>query len=142
MTRDLRTYLELTAAILTGTAAFQAFRPGFCSRGTNWAYAPGWQREIAFWDLAVGGLIAKSLLQNDRATARNLAGLMLGLHVLLGTNHLLSIRSGGKNVTHAVFALVNGLGLVLGSNALAGDRRLHSRYSTRPNLSAFSHRDV
>ena len=75
----------------------------------------------------MGGLIAKSLLQNDRATARNLAGLMLGLHVLLGTNHLLSIRSGGKNVTHTLFALINGLGLVLGASALAGDRRLHSR---------------
>jgi hypothetical protein len=61
--------------------------PAQLGAGTAWGVAPGWQREIAFWDLAMYLVIARTLRANDAVGARTVAIALVALQLLVATNH-------------------------------------------------------
>ena len=105
------------AVVLIGLAiAFveQAFLPRFVSRHTVWGLAPGWQREIAFWNLGLMVAIAASLWAGDPTSMRIVVASFVVLTALLGTNHLLAAVAHRAAWLHRVGAAVNYLAVIAG----------------------------
>lgn len=86
---------------------------------TAWPYNPGWQWEIACFDLALGLLMV--LIIRSGLSQRALP-ILLVLGTLLGVNHLRAALSEGRP-GNWIGAVANALGLLLVLAALAAKRR-------------------
>ena len=107
MTLSARVYLAAVLVALGISFVEQAFLPGFVSRHTAWGLAPGWQREIAFWNIGLAIVIGGVLWSKDPASVRAVVTALVVLTGLLGTNHLLTARSNRTAWLHRVGAIVN-----------------------------------
>ncbi|MEW6045181.1 MAG: hypothetical protein AB1609_01665 [Bacillota bacterium] len=123
-------------AALGMAAAFvsQAFIPEASSHGTTWGVAAGWQREIAFWNVAMVTAVLLALRSGRDEVSRVVATSLVVLGTGLGTNHaaafLAGARSGvplfgatGGTLWHAYGPAVNYAGVLLSVYALAARRR-------------------
>lgn len=133
MNKVLRWYLWLAGLAMAAAFVGQAFIPEAVSHGTTWGAAPGWQREIAFWNVAMMTAITMALRSRSDELARVVATSVVVLGVALGTNHaaafLAGARSGlplfgaaGGTLVHASGAAVNYAGALLGAYGLAAGR--------------------
>lgn len=106
----------LVAVLVALGVAFieQALLPRFISRHTAWGLAPGWQREIAFWNIGLAVVIVGILWARDPACARVVVMAVVVLTSLLGTNHLLASLSDRSAWLHRVGAAVNYVAVVAG----------------------------
>jgi len=106
----------LLVVLLALAIAFieQTLVPRFVSRHTVWGFAPGWQREIGFWNLGLAVLIVGTLWVGDPASVRVVVTAVVVLTSLLGTNHLLASRASRSAWLHRVGAAVNYLAVVAG----------------------------
>ena len=93
----------------------------FATRGTAaasvWGFAPGWQREIGFFDLALALLAFYAIRSDDRRLQRALVLTFVVLTALVGSNHLATVLSGHTSSLHEVFTVVN-YGLVVAGLAV------------------------
>jgi hypothetical protein len=87
MAKPLRSYLRLLAGLTIISGLGQLVLPGVLGAASAWGSAPGWQREIAFWNLAMYLVIARTLRANDAIGARTVAMALVVLQLLAGTNH-------------------------------------------------------
>ncbi|OZC59486.1 hypothetical protein CH276_20250 [Rhodococcus sp. 06-470-2] len=117
------TVRSATLTWLAGTSAalvVQGVFPEKFATTTAWGSNPGWQREIAIWNL--GTLVAAgAIVAGDGDPVRaQLRGLAV-LSALFGVNHAVAAAQSGKpgNVTWAV---INGAGVVSALATLAIDR--------------------
>ena len=79
-------YLRLMAGLTLISGLGQLLLPGQLGASSAWGIAPGWQREIAFWDLAMYLIIAGTLRANDAAVGRRLAIALVVLQLMVATN--------------------------------------------------------
>ena len=107
MVDSVHVYLAVVLVGLGIAFVEQAFLPGFVSRHTVWGRAPGWQREIAFWNIGLAVVIAGVLWAGDPGCLRIVVAALSILTGLLGTNHLLAARARPNARLHRVGALVN-----------------------------------
>src|SRR5580765_563218 len=107
-------YLAIVLVALAIAFLEQAFLQAFISRHTAWGLAPGWQREIAFWNVGLGVLIVGALRTRDPACVRVVVTAVVALTALLGTNHLLAARSNPRAWLHRVAATMNYLAVAAG----------------------------
>jgi hypothetical protein len=114
MTQFARAYLAAVLVALGIGFLEQAFLPGFVSRRTAWGLAPGWQREIAFWNLGFAVAVGGVLWSNDPASVRAVVTAVVVLTGLFGTNHLLAALSNRGAWLHRVGAIVNYLAVAAG----------------------------
>ncbi len=89
----LRAYLIVFAWVLAGSAVAQFFLTRGVAAGSSWGYAPGWQREIAFFNLGMLMLVARALRTNDLPFQRTMAIVLATLSALVATNHLFAARA-------------------------------------------------
>jgi hypothetical protein len=100
------------------SAAIQGLFPRAFARGTRWAYNPGWQREIAIWNL--GTLATLAALRREGADVdRSLIAGFAVLSALFGANHLSAALRSPRSVGNWIGAASNGVGLGVGIAALA-----------------------
>lgn len=129
MTRMMRIYLILTAGALAAAFVAQAFRPDIGLAGTVWGMAPGWQREIAFWNVGMIVIILGVLWKGEMAAARLITRGLIVLSVLLAANHTygwvvaaetigLTYSEQGGALWHVYGTLANLTAIFLGSFAL------------------------
>jgi hypothetical protein len=115
----LRRYLKLLAALTVLSGLGQLFLAGKLGAASAWGVAPGWQREIAFWDFAMYIVIARTLRANDPVASRTVAIALVALQVLVATNHAVAAIQ-----THAtlntIMAVVNCACVAFGASALRG----------------------
>jgi hypothetical protein len=106
MTTALRGYLRLLAGLTILSALGQLALPAQLAAASAWGFAPGWQREIGFWNLAMYIVIARTLRADDASGGRTVAIALVLLQLFAGTNHALAaIRS--HAMLNAVMAFVN-----------------------------------
>src|SRR2546426_4119785 len=80
--------------------------PARVAAASAWGNAPGWQREIGFWNVAMYIVIARTLRANDPAGARTLAIALVVLQLLAATNHVVAaIQS--QTQLNTIMSLVN-----------------------------------
>src|SRR5262249_15601073 len=114
MPQFARAYLAVVLVALGIGFVEQAFLPGFVSRHTTWGLAPGWQREIAFWNIGLIVVIGGILWSNDPTSVRAVVTAMVVLTGLFGTNHLVAALSNRDAWMHRVGAIVNYLAVGAG----------------------------
>lgn len=106
----------LLVVLLALVIAFieQAFLPRVLSRGSDWGFTPGWQREIAFWNVGLAVVIVGVLWVGDPDSIRVVVTAVVVLTTLLGTNHLRAALANRSAWVHRVGAAVNYLAVVAG----------------------------
>ena len=87
MAKPLRWYLRLLAGLTIISCLGQLGLPAELGAASAWGVAPGWQREIAFWNLAMYIVIARTLRANDAVGGRTVAIALVVLQLLAATNH-------------------------------------------------------
>ncbi len=102
--------------------------PGLGQRGfaemTAWRFEPGWQSEIAAFDLALAMLMVVALRQRS---SRKVLPILLVLGLLLGGNHLVAALGSGR-IGNWIGAGANAVGLLLVvAGMTVGDRATRSR---------------
>ncbi len=112
MALALRAYLGIVAVVLAWSFIEQVFLQRFVSRGTIWGHAPGWQREIGFWNLGLLVVVLGALWNDDAAVARLVLRALVVLMALFGTNHLAAYLSNRDAWIHRIGAVSNYLGVV------------------------------
>src|SRR5215470_10005902 len=115
MTTLLRWYLRLLAGLTILSCLGQLGLPAQLGAASAWGVAPGWQREIAFWDLAMYIVIVRTLRANDAVGSRTVALALTALQLLVGTNHvaaaiqspaMLNVIMGAVNYGCVIFAIL------------------------------------
>ena len=117
MPTPLRWYLRLLAGLTIISCLGQLGLPAELGAGSAWGVAPGWQREIAFWNLATYIVIARTLRANDAVGGRTVAIALVALQLLAATNHAAAaIQS--HAMLNAIMSAVNYGCVVFGTLAL------------------------
>jgi len=117
-----RAMLGLYLRVMIWVFVFSFLAQVFLSRATAtasvWGFAPGWQREIGFFDLAFA-LIAFSAINDDNLRfQRSVTLVIVVLTTLVGSNHLATILAGRTSSLHEVFVGVNYFAVAFGCAAL------------------------
>ena len=90
-------YLCFMLLACGGALLWQLFLPQLGGQFTSWGEAPGWQREIALWNV---GLIAAILYAVKKRTTELLRLMTLQSMILcwaLGINHLAALLTAGSS---------------------------------------------
>lgn len=108
-------FIGLWGILSFGAFICQFFIPEPFSKGTSWGFAPGWQREIALWNLAIDTAIAYAVWKKNVEQAKLLTGTLAFLSLLLGLHHLQTAVTMQPVFVHWVGFLENiGIGTALG----------------------------
>src|SRR5690348_10900103 len=83
----LRWYLKLLAGLTIVSCLAQLWLPTQLGASSAWGVAPGWQREIGFWNLAMYILIARTIRAKDAVASRTVAIALVTLQLLAAANH-------------------------------------------------------
>ena len=113
----LRWYLRLLAGLTIISFLGQLGLPAQLGSASAWGVAPGWQREIAFWDLAMYIVIIRTLRTNDAVAGRTVAIALVVLQFLVAANHAAAAFQGHAKLS-AIMAVVNCGCVVFGILAL------------------------
>jgi cell division protein FtsW (lipid II flippase) len=125
----LRIYLAVAVWVLAISALGQITLPRRIASGSVWGFAPGWQREIGFFDIAMALIAFCALRANEPRFSRSVAIVFVILTALIGTNHLYAVASGSRSWVHVTFTVVNYTAVAIGCAALLyAPRRPSPRY--------------
>jgi len=119
MTALLRWYLKVLAGLTIVSCLGQLGLPAQLAAASAWGVAPGWQREIAFWDLAMYIVMVRTLQANDAISGRTVAIALTVLQLLVATNHVVAAIQ-GHALLNTIMGAVNYGCVVLGILALRG----------------------
>jgi len=87
----LRAYLRLLAVLTIVSSVGLLVIPAQLGAITPWGAAPGWQREIAFWNLATYIVIVRTLRRGDAGAMQLLVAALVVLNFLVAANHFATI---------------------------------------------------
>jgi len=118
----LKWYLRAAVFVFVLSFLAQTFRPRETAAASVRGFAPGWQREIGFLDLAMALIAVFAIRSSDLRFQRGLTVAIVILTTLVGTNHLFTILSGRTSYLHEVFTGVNYAAVAFGSVALFLER--------------------
>jgi KinB signaling pathway activation protein len=107
MGKLLRAYLRLLAVLTALSCLGLLFLRTELGAGTPWATAPGWQREIAFWNLSMYIVIVRTLRRGDAAAARLLVTALVVLNFLVGANHFAAVMQGSGALLNTIAGAIN-----------------------------------
>jgi hypothetical protein len=117
MATPLRWYLRLLAGLTITSCLGQLGLAAELGAASAWGVAPGWQREIALWNVGMYIVIARTLRANDALGGRTVAIALVALQLLAATNHAAAAIQ-----THAmlnvIMSAVNYACVVFGASAL------------------------
>lgn len=119
MTGWLRVFLWLSAAALALSGGEQILASRFVADGTSWGFAPGWQREIGFWNVGMMLVVIGALRAGDAQAARRITWALLPMYMLFGTNHLVAICGHPNAWLHYTPMIANYAGVAVGAIALS-----------------------
>jgi hypothetical protein len=85
---------------------------------STWGYNPGWQREIAFWNVGCGMVSLGALRLKSTKDAIPLVLGLTVLFLLLGANHLAALFSDPASKFHWPPFIANAVGCFFGAKTL------------------------
>ena len=103
----LRAYLRLLAVLTILSCLGLLFLPRQLGARTPWGTAPGWQREIAIWDLTMYILIVRTLRNADAVAARLLVTALVVLNLLVAANHFAAVMQGSGASLNTIAGAIN-----------------------------------
>src|SRR5262245_1907106 len=117
MAKPLQRYLRLLAGLTIMSCLGQLALPAELGAASAWSVALGWQREIAFWNVAMYIVIARTLWANDPVSGRTVAVALVVLQLLAGTNHVMAAMR-TRAMLNVVMSVVNYVCVGFGARAL------------------------
>lgn len=117
MNRPLRSYLRLLAVLTLISGLGQLLLPAKLGALSAWGIARGWQREIAFWDLAMYLVIVRTLRVDDAVAGRTVAIALVLLQFVVATNHAAAAIQ-GHAMLNSIMSVVNYACVAFGALAL------------------------
>ncbi|MGT2906760.1 hypothetical protein [Streptococcus dentiloxodontae] len=102
MNKFLRVLFVLVIAAMLGATVLQLFFPDYMGRHSGYGIAHSWQREIAFWDIAVIIILLAVNIKYDWFYLRAVLLALIVGGACIGTNHLVHFLQ--------TQSFVNGLG--------------------------------
>ena len=84
-------YLRVMVWVFALSFFGQTFAPHETAAASVWGFAPGWQREIGFFDLAMALLAFRAIQSGDLRFQRGVALAFVVLTTLVGSNHVMAI---------------------------------------------------
>ncbi len=97
---------------------------------SSWNYSPGWQREIALWNVGLTTAMLRTYLHPTEPTALTLAHSLRVLSIALGLNHVASLRNRPRSV-HIGGVFGNALAVGLLTRALRSAPRQPASVSSQ-----------
>lgn len=92
-TRSQIYYLIFMLVACSGALFWQLFLPELAEKYSLWGYAPGWQREIVLWNVALIAAICYTLTKRTPSLLRLMTLQSTILCWTLGLNHLAAFIS-------------------------------------------------
>ena len=90
-------YLAFMLLACGGALLWQLFLPQLGGRFTSWGEAPGWQREIALWNVGLIAAILYAIKKRTKALLRLMTLQSMILCWTLGINHLAALLTAGSS---------------------------------------------
>jgi hypothetical protein len=103
----LRTYLRLLAVLTAMSCLDLVFLPTELGARTPWGAAPGWQREVAFWNPSMYIVIVRTLRRADAVSARLLVTALVVLNFLVAANHFATVMQGSGASLNTIAGVIN-----------------------------------
>lgn len=122
MDRLTRIFLIICIAAFVSSFIVQIAFQFLGAERSVWGGNPGWQREIAFWNVAAAIIIFLTLRVRDARLAIAVVSGCVVLFFLLGTNHLFAFIADPKAVFHWPPLVMNYVGLIFGGSVLLRQR--------------------
>src|SRR5579862_9886031 len=119
----LARYLYVAFWVFALSASGQLFAQREAAEASVWGFAPGWQREIGFFDISIALLCFSASRSDDIKFQRGLVLAIVILAMLVGTNHLSTVLSGRTGTLHTVFTVINYALVAGGVTALVVQKR-------------------
>jgi hypothetical protein len=85
----------------------QLVLPARLAAASDWAAASGWQREIAFWNVAMYIIIVRTLRAGDAVGGRTVAIALVVLQLLAATNHTAAALQNHAATLNAIMGMAN-----------------------------------
>jgi hypothetical protein len=114
MPRRLRIYLVVCLVSFFAAFVVQTVFQYLGASRSHWGGNPGWQREIAFWNLFALVVVIRALHLNQTPFAQAVAQGCVVLFFLLGTNHLFAFVAAPAASFHWPPLFLNFLGSAFG----------------------------
>jgi len=130
MAKPLRWYLRLLAGLTIISGLGQLLLPAEVAAASAWGFAPGWQREIGFWDLAMCIVITRTLRANDAVGGWTVAITLVVLQLVVATNHAAAIQ--GHAMLNTVMATINYGCVVFGTAAVRAHAVAYASFARPP----------
>jgi KinB signaling pathway activation protein len=122
MPRLLRAYLRLLAVLTIISGVGLLVMPAQLGAMPPRGAAPGWQREIAFWNFATYVVIVRTLRRGDAGAMRLLVTALVVLNFLVAANHIAAVLASGAAPLNLVAGAINAASGILGLIALRQSR--------------------
>lgn len=118
MRREIRVFLIVCLVAFASAFVMQGVFQYMGAEKSVWGGNPGWQREIAFWNVGlIVILLAVLRLKDDRLALAVVRGCTV-LFLLLGTNHLFAFFADPQAPFHWPPLALNYLGFLAGVRVL------------------------
>ena len=122
MQRQTRVFLIICLAAFCSSFLVQTVFQFLGAERSVWGGNPGWQREIAFWNVGAATIVFCTLRAAEERFAWPVATGCTVLFLLLGTNHLFAFIVNPKAQFHWPPLILNYVGLFFGLRLLLTKR--------------------
>ncbi len=134
MNKLLRVMFIIIIIAMSSAAILQLFFPVMMGSNSEYGIAPGWQREIGFWNLAILPILIGVNLKYDYYFLRIVVISLIIGGIGFGTNHLLGFIDDTSKLVSLIgaienylFALLWVLGLKIESSKFRSDNSLNDK---------------
>ena len=118
MNRQLRIFLIICLSAFCAAFLVQTVFQFLAAERSLWGGNPGWQREIAFWNVGAAIIAYRTLRLNRTDLANAVSWGFTVLFCLLGTNHLSAFVTAPHAQFHWPPLLLNSIGFIFGARVL------------------------
>ena len=98
MNKLLKALFIIVIVAMASATVMQIFIPEYNAERTGFGLAPGWQREIGLWNVAMIVILVRTLISGDKKTINIVSSGAFVLGFLLGTNHLVEYISSSMSI--------------------------------------------
>src|SRR5438874_1483584 len=103
----IRAYLSAAVWVCLFGFAAHVLAPAVSAAVSVWGFAPGWQHEIGFFNLAMAMIAFSALRIGDLRCERAVSLALVVLTATVGTNHFATVLYGTTSRMHEIFTVIN-----------------------------------
>lgn len=96
-----------------GASLLHFFFPEIISNSSSWSASPGWQREIALWNVGIMLAILYAFMKGEEKFIRFMVMVLMFISFFLGTHHAVALLTQASSV-HLLGFILNYIAIFFG----------------------------